>query len=163
MPKKDGIQALTEPKEDSPETAVVVMSAHGTIELAVDAMRRGAVDFVTKPVTLDEMAAVENALRQRMLWMENAYLREQDGGGRGFDSMVGAGEAMRVVYDRVQAVARSNATVLILGETGTGKELVARAIHENSRRAGPRGSRAWGRVQRRSLAHWARRRPGRTH
>ena len=135
MPKKDGIQALTAIKEDSPETAVVVMSAHGTIDVAVEAMRQGAADFVTKPVTLEEIEVkVANALRQRVVWMENAYLREQDGGGRGFDSMVGAGEAMRVVYERIQAVAQSNATVLVLGETGTGKELVARAIHENSRR-----------------------------
>ena len=136
MPKMDGIQTLAAIKEQSPETAVVVMSAHGTIEIAVDAMRQGAVDFVTKPVTLEEIEVkVANALRQRMVSMENAYLREQDGGGRGFDSMVGAGEAMRLVYDRIQAVAQSNATVLVLGETGTGKELVARAIHENSRRA----------------------------
>ena len=136
MPKMDGIETLAAIKEQSPETAVIVMSAHGTIEIAVKAMRQGAVDFVTKPVTLEEIEVkVENALRQRMIWMENAYLREQNGEGQGFDSMVGSGEAMRLVYDRIQAVAQSNATVLVLGETGTGKELVARAIHENSRRA----------------------------
>ena len=137
MPGKNGIEVLEAVKAMSPETTVMMMTAYGTIEMAVDAMQKGAVDFITKPYTLEQIELkVERALESRRLSMENEYLREEQELRYNLDEIIGDSPKMGAVYRTVQTVAPTNSTVLILGESGTGKELVARAIHKNSLRKG---------------------------
>ena len=137
MPKKNGMEVLESVKTISPETTVMMMTAFGTIELAVEAMQKGAVDFITKPYTLEQIEIkVEWALEGRRLSMENEYLRREEEIRYNFDEIIGESPAMQAVYRTIQTVAPANSTALILGESGTGKELVARAIHKNSQRTG---------------------------
>ena len=135
MPKKNGIEVLEAVKAISPETTVIMMTAYGTIDVAVEAMQKGAADFVTKPYTLEQIELkVEQALQQRQMRMENQYFREELEIRYNLDEVIGESLKMQEVYRTVRAVAPTNSTVLILGESGTGKELIARAIHKYSQR-----------------------------
>jgi DNA-binding NtrC family response regulator len=133
MPNGDGMQVLQAVKAKMPGTSVLMMTAFGTIENAVEAMRLGAFDYLLKPFSIAEIELkVEKALEQQRLQAENAYLKETI--QTGFGRLIGSSSAMQQVYGFIQKVAPSTAPVLILGESGTGKELVARAIHETSPR-----------------------------
>jgi len=118
-----------------PETIVIIMTGFADIQTAVDAIRTGAYDFVPKPFQLEEMVMrVERALRERQLKSENSMLRSELLGKYQFSSLVGNSPAMQQIYRMVALVAQKNSTILITGETGTGKELIARAIHYNGLR-----------------------------
>ena len=135
MPKVDGMELLHRIKEDYAGTEVIVLTGHGTVESAVEAMKIGAYDYVMKPVNLDELnLLVERALMLRSMREENLELHRQLDERYGFDKIIGRSQAMRKVFRRIKQVAPSKATVLIQGESGTGKELIASAIHYNSPR-----------------------------
>jgi DNA-binding NtrC family response regulator len=132
MPGKDGLTLLEELKQQGVTTPVVMMSGQAHIEMAVRATRLGALDFLEKPISTDKLLlTVENALKLQRLERENRQLRQR----LGKHQIVWKGEAMQRVMAQVERVAASESRVCILGETGTGKELVARTIHERSARA----------------------------
>ncbi|HEY4016275.1 MAG TPA: sigma-54 dependent transcriptional regulator [Polyangiaceae bacterium] len=136
MPDGNGMDLLRHAKERSPRTEVIVMTAHGGIETAIEAMRNGAYDFVTKPFATDELRAlVQKALERRAIVAENDRLRAQLTRERGRE-VIGNSEAMRRTLDLVHRIAHSRTTVLITGESGTGKERIARALHDASDRKG---------------------------
>jgi two-component system, NtrC family, nitrogen regulation response regulator NtrX len=133
MARMDGLEALDRIREHDPTACVVMISGHGTIETAVEATRRGAYDFLEKPLDTDRlMLTIRNALQQRGLVEENARLR---GEVESRHEIVGRSFAIRSLLDRIEKVAPTDARVLITGENGTGKELVARALHRLSNRA----------------------------
>lgn len=135
MPGLDGIALLEEIKKDSPDTAVLMMTAFSTAEQAVEAMKLGAYDYIAKPFKVEEIKVlVRNALEKRDLKRENKRLRQEVQERYSFSGLIGKSKAMRDIYSLIEKVAPSMANVLILGESGTGKELVARAIHYNSQR-----------------------------
>jgi two-component system response regulator AtoC len=118
-----------------PDIIAIVVTGYGTVKDAVEAIKRGAADFVNKPFQIDELLhALDSALEQRRLKSENAYLRAQLQERYQFEGVVGKGRAMARVFQLLETVAPTNSTILISGETGTGKEVVARAIHHNSPR-----------------------------
>jgi two-component system response regulator PilR (NtrC family) len=134
MPDGSGMDLLTLVKRRTAHTEVIMMTAHGDVDTAVEAMKRGAYDFVTKPFATGELRAlVQKALEKRSLLAENEKLRAELLRERGHE-LVGHSEGMRRVLDVVQRIAGARTTVLITGESGTGKERVARAIHEASDR-----------------------------
>ena len=133
MARMDGLEALTKIREHDPAAVVIMISGHGTIDTAVEATRRGAFDFLEKPLDTDRLLLVlRNALQQQGLVQENQRLR---GEIESRHQIVGRSFALRQVLDRVEKVAPTDARVLVTGENGTGKELVARAIHRLSPRA----------------------------
>ena len=133
MPGKDGLALLEELRGQGITTPVVMMSGQAQIEMAVRATKLGAIDFLEKPISTDKLLlTVENALRLQRLEAENRQLRQR----LGDHQIVWAGEAMKSVMAQVERVAATETRVCILGETGTGKELIARALHEKSPRAG---------------------------
>jgi two-component system, NtrC family, nitrogen regulation response regulator NtrX len=133
MARMDGLEALSRIREEDPHALIVMISGHGTIETAVEATRRGAYDFLEKPLDTDRILVVlRNALQQRGLLEENARLR---GEVESRHHIVGKSFAIRQVLERVERVAPTDARVLVAGENGTGKELVARAVHRLSPRA----------------------------
>jgi two-component system, NtrC family, nitrogen regulation response regulator NtrX len=133
MARMDGLEALTKIRENDPSAVVIMISGHGTIDTAVEATRRGAFDFLEKPLDTDRLLVVlRNALKTQGLVQENARLR---GEIESRHQIVGRSFALRQVLDRVEKVAPTDARVLVTGENGTGKELVARAIHRLSPRA----------------------------
>jgi two-component system, NtrC family, nitrogen regulation response regulator NtrX len=133
MARMDGLEALDRIREHDPTACVVMVSGHGTIETAVEATRRGAYDFLEKPLDTDRLLlTIRNALQQRGLLEENQRLR---GEVESRYEIVGRSFAIRALLDRIEKVAPTDARVLITGENGTGKELVARAIHRLSARA----------------------------
>jgi two-component system nitrogen regulation response regulator NtrX len=133
MARMDGLEALTKIRENDPSAVVIMISGHGTIDTAVEATRRGAFDFLEKPLDTDRLLVVlRNALQTQGLVQENARLR---GEIESRHQIVGRSFALRQVLDRVEKVAPTDARVLVTGENGTGKELVARAIHRLSPRA----------------------------
>ncbi|HEY5027238.1 MAG TPA: sigma 54-interacting transcriptional regulator, partial [Candidatus Angelobacter sp.] len=133
MPALNGLEAVSLARALDPALMIVMFTAHGTIETAVEAVKRGAFDYLTKPFTSDQLRlAVERALRQKQLLEENFNLREQLATELGFDKIVGTSEAMRKLFATLQKVVRSSANILIQGETGTGKDLVARTLHAHS-------------------------------
>ena len=138
MPGKDGIALTMEIRERWPSTDVIMITGHGSIRGAVDAMRHGACDYITKPFEPDDiLLATQKVLERRRLLDEIDYLRRQLADRYTFANMVSADPAMLDVFATIEMLADSDVTVLILGESGTGKELVARAMHcQGKRRAG---------------------------
>lgn len=139
MPGMNGIQFLQEIKRRDPKTSVIVMTAYGSVDTAVDAMKLGAEDFLTKPFTFDELKVRLDKIREvKRIQRENEDLRRTAGAASMFGEMVGQSLSMRRVFDFVDKFAPQSGNVLITGETGTGKELVARALHaKSSVAAGP--------------------------
>ncbi len=136
MPKSDGMEVLKAVKATSPETVVLIITAFATADSAVEAMKQGAYDYLTKPFQVDEVQLIiRNALEKRRLTTENMLLKREMASQSSFSQLVGQSEAMQKVFDVVRKVADSKSNVLICGESGTGKELVARAIHYNSARS----------------------------
>lgn len=136
MPGIGGMEFLRQLHANWPSTEVVVMTAYGSIETAVEAMRSGAYDYLTKPIDRERFSiVVEKALERHHLTTENKQLRSRLETRTRFDQLIGKSEAMQRVYNLVEMVAASDVTVLLTGESGTGKELVARAIHHKSPRA----------------------------
>ncbi len=139
MPGKDGIAVLEEVKKLSPGTEVILMTAYATAQTAVEAMRKGAYDYLIKPFEMVEMKLkVKQILEKKQLAIENLDLKSKLRDKYSLRNIVGQSEAMQQVYRMVEKVAPRDATVLIRGESGTGKELIAQAIHQMSQRsAGP--------------------------
>ncbi len=136
MPKAGGLEVLKAAKASSPETVVLVITAFASAESAVEAMKHGAYDYLTKPFQVDEVQLIiRNALERRRLSTENMLLKREMASQASFAQIIGKSDAMQKVFDIVRKVADSKSNVLIFGESGTGKELVARAIHYNSARA----------------------------
>jgi DNA-binding NtrC family response regulator len=136
MPEMDGLALLELIKREQPELTVVMMTAYGTVDTAVEAMRNGAYDFVTKPFDHEALIVrLEKALERSRLLRENLRLQMECRDIAAFQNIVGKSGAMNRVYETIQMVAKTNLTVLITGESGTGKELVARAVHNLSNRS----------------------------
>ncbi len=135
MPRMDGITVLKNLRESNADTAVVVMTAHGAIQDAVEAMKLGAHDYLLKPFDLEEMSLIiEKLVQMQTLAMENLILKDRVATISRFENLVGQSPPMLQLFETIVDVAQSDATVLITGETGTGKELVARSIHAQSPR-----------------------------
>lgn len=137
LPGIDGGKVLEAAVSRYPDIIGIVVTGYGTVKDAVAAIKRGATDFVTKPFQFDELLHVlDSALEQRRLKSENAYLRSQLERRYSFEGIVGRSRPMRDLFQLLETVSVTNSTILVSGETGTGKELVARAIHHNSPRRG---------------------------
>ena len=135
MPEMDGLQLLEEIKAYNPSLPVIVITAYGTVENAVQALRAGAYDYITKPFENDEIRlTVAQVLERQRLLVENRYLHEALEERYSFSGIVGASSVMSKIFATASAVAASNASVMITGESGTGKELIARSIHFSSAR-----------------------------
>ena len=135
LPDGDGIEILRHVKAASPGTVVVVMTAFGSTQTAVAALKLGAHDYLTKPFDIEELKiVVRNALEKRQLQEENLQLKAELRARHGLENIIGVSVAMDGVFGLVRSVAGTNSTVLISGESGTGKELVAKAIHALSPR-----------------------------
>jgi DNA-binding NtrC family response regulator len=135
MPGASGLEVLRESKQADVTIPVILLTAFGSVEEAVAAMKEGAFDFIQKPVDLDHLKLlVERATRQQELLRENLILREEFAARYGFPRIVGESEVMKSVSQQLQRVANTESTVLLLGESGTGKELFARALHHLSHR-----------------------------
>jgi len=135
MPGMDGIELQARLKEADPDLSVIIMTGYGSVDTAVQALKRGAYDYITKPVDPDELShLVANALEHKRARTEVARLREDLEESAPGSSLIGKSPAMRKVAELIEMVAPTEATVLITGESGTGKEVVARAIHAS----GPR-------------------------
>src|ERR1700674_798835 len=135
LPGNSGIDVLRESRRAEPTLPVIIMTAYGSVEEAVTAMKEGACDFIQKPVDLDHLKLLlERAARQQELLRENLLLREEYAARYGFPRIVGEHPSIREVSQQIQKVAATDSTVLLLGESGTGKELFARAIHHLSAR-----------------------------
>ncbi len=137
LPDMDGIEALPKCRELAPETPIIVMTAHGTREIATEAITRGAYDFFTKPLKMSEFqVVVARALERRHLQQQVKALQASQ--GTAFEEMIGQSESLRRVLDMSQRAAAADVTILIEGESGTGKEVLARAIHRlSTRKDGP--------------------------
>ena len=135
MPKMDGTEVLEQILEMKPNTSVVMISGHGNIETAVDALKKGAFDYIAKPLDLNRLlVTVRNALDRTTLVEETKVLKRQVSKGKDVD-MIGGSEEINKIKEMIQKVAPSDARVLITGENGTGKELVARSLHKLSNRS----------------------------
>jgi two-component system response regulator AtoC len=136
MPGGSGLDLFAFMRETTPEVPLIMLTAYGTIENAVEAMQQGAFDYLLKPFDANEMEVrIRRALALRRYQAENDYLREQIDERGGLDDLIGVSPALREVTELIKRVAPSEAAVLITGETGTGKELVARALHRRSPRS----------------------------
>ncbi len=135
LPGMDGIEMMSKIKKELPEQLFVVMTAYASLETAIKALRGGAYDYIMKPVMHEEIKqVVKNALRQRHLQIENILLKREIGKNYDFSSIIGESQALKDVIEEVRKIADTKSNVLLLGETGTGKELFARVIHHNSAR-----------------------------
>src|SRR5213596_2700886 len=139
MRRVDGLAVLRAAKEHSPQTVVLVVTAFASTETAVEAMKLGAYDYLTKPFKLDEIKlTIANALERKRLQDENQALKRQLRRQRGFENFIGKSRQMLDIFDTIRKAAEGVSTVMVTGESGTGKELVAQAIHQESpRRSGP--------------------------
>jgi two-component system NtrC family response regulator len=136
MPGMDGLQVLEGVRKVDPNIQVIILTAFGTIEMAVEAMRAGAFHYISKPFNRDELKlTIRKALQLKALERENVALRQELKERTGLDAIIADSPPMRAILEMVQRVAPTETTVLILGESGTGKELIARAIHASSPRA----------------------------
>jgi DNA-binding NtrC family response regulator len=139
LPGIAGSEVLQSALERYPDIIAIVITGYGTVKDAVDAIKQGAADFISKPFQFDELLhVIDSALEQRRLRSENAYLRAQLEQRYRLDGIIGRSAAMRDLFHLLETVAQSSSTVLITGETGTGKELAAKAIHHNSTRRAQR-------------------------
>jgi DNA-binding NtrC family response regulator len=139
LPGLDGTRVLEAALLRYPDIVGIIVTGYGTVKDAVEAIKRGATDFVTKPFQFDELLhALNSALEQRRLKAENAYLRSQLQERYRFEGIIGRSPAMRELFQLLETVSASASTILVTGETGTGKEVVARAIHHNSPRRAQR-------------------------
>src|SRR5574341_539574 len=137
LPGQDGLELLREVRKRRPDLPVIMMTAYGTLQVAVEAMKLGAYDYIGKPFDMDEvLLVVEKALEAQALVQEVTRLRQSLEGSVDLGGIVGGGPAMQQIFKAVGKVAGTDLTVLLRGESGTGKELVARGVHENSRRKG---------------------------
>jgi len=135
MPDVDGMELLRKVKEIHADTIVIVITGYGTVENAVEAMKMGAYDYITKPFDAEHLRiVVKKALKQVLLTHENRYLKQQIKEAKDFQNIIGKSCMMQDVFKIADKVARTDTTVLLLGESGTGKELIARYIHYNSKR-----------------------------
>jgi len=135
MPGLNGIETLKEIRENDLNLPVIMMSAYGSIPEAVEAMKLGALDYLIKPFDIEELKIIINrAIKQYELEVENIYYREEEEKRFNFDEIIGKSSSINKVLEMVKSVASTPATVLVTGENGTGKELIARAIHKNSLR-----------------------------
>ncbi len=135
MPGLNGIEVLKEIRALQPEVPIIIITGYGTVETAVDAMKKGAVDYIAKPFTPDQLLAkLTLALEQRSVLVQDLYLQKELHDNQGFDSFIGTSREMQKVYQRIMQVADTESTLLVTGESGTGKELVARAAHRHSHR-----------------------------
>lgn len=133
---QDGMGLIEEALQKKPGLIAIMMTAYGSVDTAVEAMKRGAYDFVTKPVNLERLEIlIKRALREKATRRENEELRRQVENPRGLEQMLGQSEVMVRVFETIRQVAPSRATVLLEGESGTGKEVAARALHQLSQRA----------------------------
>jgi DNA-binding NtrC family response regulator len=136
LPDQDGFQLLEWATDNSPESSVIMLTGYGTIESAVEAIRVGAFDYLTKPVIDDELnLAIQRALGQRAIVEENKSLRKQLNERFGLSNIVGRDYKMQKMFDLIESVADTRATVMVLGESGTGKTMTARAVHQLSSRS----------------------------
>jgi DNA-binding NtrC family response regulator len=135
MPGMDGLEVLQKVKQKEPDIPVIMITAYATVEMSIQALRKGAYDMLTKPFEPEELLyRVKNALQHTQLLEENRELREELVGKFRFDNIIGGSEGLKSVLERVEKVAIRDTSILITGESGTGKELVAQAIHYNSSR-----------------------------
>jgi DNA-binding NtrC family response regulator len=135
MPGMDGIEVLRRIKKVDPLAAVIIITAYGSVESAISAMKIGALDYVQKPFKHDDLLlAIEKAVERKRLQDENIRLKDELRQRYGFANIIGKSQAMKSVFELVKAAAPTRSTILLQGESGTGKELVARAIHLNSNR-----------------------------
>jgi DNA-binding NtrC family response regulator len=133
MPGLSGLETVSLARQVDPTLMILMLTAYATIQTAVEAVKRGVFDYLAKPFTADQLrSAVEQSLRQKQLLEENFNLPEQLTNELGFDKILGTSEAMQKLFGTLQKVVRTNANILIQGETGTGKDLVARTIHAHS-------------------------------
>ena len=137
LPEVDGLQILKACKQYSPGTKVLMITAFGSVETAVEAMKQGAYDYVTKPFSMEELILiVKRLIELRVLEDENIYLKQKIEEKYDFSGIIGKSEKILEVFEKIKIVSPTDTTVLIAGESGTGKELVANAIHYNSSRKG---------------------------
>jgi len=137
MPGMDGLELLTHAKRIRPDAFVILVTAFATVDTAVEAMKKGAYDYIMKPIDLRQLRVLlDRASQSRDLLIENELLKDQLGEKYDFSNIIGRSAVMKQVYERIRQVADTNTVVLIEGESGTGKELVANAIHQNSGRRG---------------------------
>jgi DNA-binding NtrC family response regulator len=135
----NGLELLGRIRDLDPEVMGIIVTAYASVESAVEALRKGAYDYITKPFANDHLkAVVRNALAQKALFHENRFLRRELHEKYRFENIIGTSDAIQQVFRMMEKVARTDASVLIMGESGTGKELIARALHENSERANKR-------------------------
>ena len=133
MPGADGIKVLTEIMRRDPEARVIMVTAFGTVEMAVEAIKLGACDYVMKPVMFDDiLIKIRQQYQYRRLKEENEELKTELEGRFEFENIIGDSQAMKRVFDTVQKVANTQSNVLITGDSGTGKEVIAHAIHSLS-------------------------------
>jgi len=135
LPGMDGIEMLIKVREQMPDQIFIIVTAYASLDTSVKALRAGAYDYIMKPIIHEEIKQiVRNALRQKSLQTENVLLKRELGKDYDFSSIIGASPALKTILDEVRKVADTKSSILLLGETGTGKELFARVIHHNSSR-----------------------------
>ncbi len=135
LPGMDGIEMLSKVREQNPDQIVIIVTAYASLDTSVKALRAGAYDYIMKPIIHEEIKLiVRNALRQKSLQAENALLKREIGKDYDFSSIIGASPAIKAILSEVKKITNARSNVLLLGETGTGKELFARVIHHNSPR-----------------------------
>lgn len=135
MPGMNGVEVLKKSLEISPETIVILITAYGSVETAIDALRKGAADYLLKPLDFDEvLLRLENLISNKDMIRLNKVLRKQIDTNYNFGNIIGESAAMKKIFDVVRQVSPANTNILISGATGTGKELIARAIHNSSNR-----------------------------